>query len=114
MATFTLEDLRNEVSKRYAPTVIQNGGDEYVLQNMLQLPAEKRDEVMDLVERFENGGEDMPLEDQVSIFKEIIIAAEDNDRGNELLALLGDNTALIFEVINRWMEATQLGEAERS
>jgi len=115
MATFTLNDLRNEVSKKYAPTVIENGKDTYTLQNMLQLPTKKRKEVMELVDSV--GGDDeggSSIEDQLEIFRKIIIAAEEDDKGDELLELLGDNTAMIYEVVSSWMETTQLGEAGSS
>lgn len=115
MATFTLTDLKNEVSKKYAPTVIENGADQYILQNMLQLPTEKRTKVMALVDSIDGDkGDKNTIEEQTDIFREIIRAAEENDRGDELLDLLGDNTALLVEVATKWMEATQLGEAERS
>lgn len=115
MATFTLTDLKNEVSKKYAPTVIENGKDEYVLQNLLQLPAEKRNKVLEIVDSLdEEDGEKVGLDGQVEKFRELIIAAEENDKGEELLTLIGDNTALLIELATRWMETTQMGEAERS
>lgn len=115
MATFTLTDLKNEVSKKYAPTVIENGKDEYVLQNLLQLPAEKRNKVLEIVDSLdEEDGEKVGLDAQVEKFQELIVAAEENDNGKELLSLIGDNTALLIELATRWMETTQMGEAERS
>ena len=111
MATFSLSDLKNEVSKKYAPTVVENGDDSFTLQNMLQLPSERRDSVLELIEGVD--GEDVTLDDQLKVFKDIILAVEINDRGQELLDLLGDNSALILELVNTWMEGSQLGEAER-
>lgn len=116
MATFSLTDLRNEVSKKYAPTVIENGDDTYTLLNLLQMPTKKRDKVMELVDQIESEEKaaELPIGEQVKIFEDILVAAEQNDRGKELLELLGDNTAMLFELIQRWMEGTQLGEAEQS
>lgn len=114
MATFSLTDLKNEVSKKYAPTVIENGSDEFVLPNLLQMPSKKRKAVLDLIESMDAEEADGSLESQVGTFSEILVLAEDNDRGEALLELLGDNSALIVELASRWMEATQLGEAARS
>lgn len=116
MATFTLSDLRNEVSKKYAPTVIENGKETFTLQNMLQLPSKKRNEVMDLVDKFENDdeAEGDGLDAQLETFRDIIVAVEANDKGEDLLELLGDNPALLLELATSWMGSTQLGEAERS
>ena len=115
MATFTLEDLKNEVSKKYAPTVIKNGTDQYILQNLLQLPAKKRNKTMDLVDTINSEDEEKSgLDHQVGVFREIIKIVEANDKGQELLGLLGDNDALVLELVTSWMDSSQLGEAEPS
>ena len=115
MATFTLEDLKNEVSKKYAPTVIKNGTDQYVLQNLLQLPAKKRNQTMDLVETIDSEEEEKSgIDHQVGVFREIIKVVVADDRGQDLLGLLGDNDALVIELVSAWMDSSQLGEAERS
>lgn len=115
MATFTLEDLKNEVSKKYAPTVIKNGTDEYVLQNLLQLPSKKRNQTMDLVETIDSEEEEKSgIDHQVGVFREIIKVVVANDRGQDLLGLLGDNDALVIELVSAWMDSSQLGEAEPS
>lgn len=119
MATFTLTDLRNEVSKKYAPTVIENGADTYTLQNLIQLPKDKREEVTALVDKFESSSDDeedegLGLEGQMDTFRDIILAVETEGKGQELLDLLGDNPALLMELASAWMTGTQLGEAEHS
>lgn len=115
MATFTLEDLKNEVSKKYAPTVIKNGTDQYVLQNLLQLPSKKRNQTMDLVETIDSEEEEKSgIDHQVGVFREIIKVVVADDRGQQLLGLLGDNDALVIELVSAWMDSSQLGEAEPS
>lgn len=113
MATFTLTDLKNEVSKKYEPTVVENGKDTFTLQNVLQLPTKKRNEVLDLVNSIssEEEGDSKGLDDQMVIYRDLILATEENDKGQELLDLLGDNTAMTLELVTTWMEGTQLGEA---
>lgn len=119
MATFTLTDLRNEVSKKYAPTIIENGDDEYILQNVMQMPEKKRRLVTELIE--EIGADDKDdkegadeIDSQTATLRKIIIAAEKNDKGEELLELIGDNVAMLVELFNSWTEGTQLGEASQS
>lgn len=118
MATFTLTDLRNEVTKKYAPTIIENGDDKYILQNLMQMEERKRRAIEQLVDSIQDepeAGEDgSDAENQTEVFRQILVAAEDNDRGEELLELLGDNLAMLVELVNSWMEGTQLGEASQS
>lgn len=111
MATFTLTDLKNEVSKKYAPTVIENGDKTYTLQNLMQIGSEDRDKVLELIEDIDS--ENKTLDDQIAVFRSIVEIVEENGNGGELLELLGDNTALVMELVNTWMDGTQLGEAER-
>lgn len=119
MATFTLTDLKNEVSKKYAPTVIENGSETYTLQNLLQLPEKTREEVMDLIDQLDVEAEDeesteSSLSRQLRIFSEAIIKVEENGKGQELIDLMGGNPALVLELAQAWMNATQVGEVEPS
>ena len=110
MATFTLDNLREEVSRKYAPTVIENGDDSYTLPN---LPSKQRKEVLYLIDKFEDS-ESGDYEAQFEVFSEIIEAGVEGGKGEELLELLGDNAALVVEIVTSWMEGTQVGEAEPS
>lgn len=110
MATFTLTDLKKAVDKKYAPTIIKNGKTEYRLENMLQLPAEKTDEVLELVDKFDTAE---GIKEQIAIFEAIIEAVEVNGKGRELIDLLGGSPGSLIELGNTWMQGTELGEAER-
>ena len=111
MATFTLTDLQNEVSKKYAPTVMENDGVEYVLPNLLQLDAKARDKALKKIESME-GDENDSLEFQLTQAKGVL--QDVTKEGKELVGLLGDNPAMILELIEAWMEGTQPGEAKQS
>lgn len=113
MATFTLDNLREEVSRKYAPTVIENGDDSYTLPNLLQMSSKQRKEVLYLIDKFEDS-ESGDYDAQFEVFSEIIEAGVAGGKGEELLELLGDNAALVVEIVTSWMEGTQVGEAERS
>ena len=87
----------------------------FFLQNLLQLPAKKRNQTMDLVETIDSEEEEKSgIDHQVGVFREIIKVVVADDRGQDLLGLLGDNDALVIELVSAWMDSSQLGEAERS
>lgn len=110
MATFTLTDLKKAVDKKYAPTIVKNGKTEYRLENMLQLPPEKIDKVLELVDKFDDVE---GIKDQIAIFEEIIETVEVNGQGRELIELLGGSQGALIELGTTWMQGTELGEAER-
>ena len=110
MATFSLADLKNEVSKKYSPTVVENGDDEYTLPNLLQMPEKQRKQVQDLIDSIDDS-DDAELSDQIAVFKKIIETATAGDKGAELLGLLGDNAAMLLELVTTWMDGSALGEA---
>lgn len=112
MATFSLDDLRAAVNRRYAPTVIENGDETFVLQNMLQLPADRRAEAERLSDIVV--GEGVDPEEAIEAMRDIIRVVTDNDMGDKLLKLLGDNPASVITLGETWMQGTQLGEADGS
>lgn len=117
MATYTLSDLRAEVERKYAPTIIEGEYTTYTLLNMLQIPGKRQDRVMEIidgVQEMDASGEDVSIKDQLAMFKELICLAEKDERGERLLDELGENTALIMEIATNWMESSQVGEAEAS
>ena len=114
MATFTLDELRNVVDKKYAPTVIEDGDTKYELTNVLRMDKKNRDKVFELIGSIEGAISDGDTDDfdaSFDIFKNILETAEKNGRGKELVELL-DDPAMLIEVATAWMEASELGEAE--
>lgn len=114
MAKFTLDDLQAEVDKKYAPTVIEAGDKEFVLPNALQLPEKQQAEVFDLIDANDEADDDIRLDTVVDSFKKVIRIVTKDGKGDELLELVGDNSAAILELMSHWQEGTQLGEAEKS
>lgn len=112
MATFTLDELRADVEKRYERTVLKNGMDEFVLEHLLQLPRERRTRALELVSRVEN--DDVDLDTQLDVFRDVIRVIVKDDRGDELLGLLGGNSAMLMGLVEAWIGDGQLGEAGRS
>lgn len=110
MATFTLDNLKAEVEKKYAPTIVENGDTTYVLPNILQLPKGKRKAAFKIIDAFDEA-EDPTIDEQVESFTKLVGIVVENDKGSELVDLLGDSPAALLELVNTWMEGTQLGEA---
>lgn len=110
MATFTLDNLKAEVEKKYAPTVVENGDTTYVLPNILQLPKGKRKAAFKIIDAFDEA-DDPTIDEQVDHFTKLVGLVVEDNKGSELLELLGDSPAVLLELVNTWMEGTQLGEA---
>lgn len=108
MATFTLAQLKEDVSKKYEPTTIENGDDAYVLPNFFQMTSEQRKEVQNIIS--EIGNDDDEDYDINEIYDRLLTAATEDEKGEELVELLGDNLALKAEIANTWMESVQAGE----
>lgn len=115
MATFTLENLREAADRKYAPTIIETPDRTYTLPNLLRLAPEKRSEIEGLLADAEKyvdedaSGSD--LNEQIELFEKLLIAAEVDGKGQELLDLI-DDPAIVMDIVTEWLEATQAGEAE--
>lgn len=114
MANFTLENLRAAADKKYAPTVIEAGDEEFVLPAILRMGAESRSRITDLLTDAERLAEDESVEnldEQIKTFSELISAAVLDDKGDRLLELIGDDTVILIDIVSAWMKDTQAGEA---
>ena len=120
MATFTLDQLKADVEKNYATLSIEIGADDKIeLRNILRIDKAPRAEIMaqldklDKVQKNEELGQSEQLEQTTKIARDIVSRAA-GKRGEDLLAVIGDDDALLMEILSKWTEATQAGEAENS
>lgn len=113
MATFTLTDLREAAERKYAPVTISNGSDKFVLSSVLQLPKSRRKAVERLLNDISDNAdnEGYGLDAQLDAFEQLIRLVTDNEKGDELLDLIGDNPALLLEIGTEWVNSSQAGEA---
>lgn len=111
MATFSLDQLKETVSAKYEPTIIENGDDKFVLPNLLQLPEERRNRVIELTSQAEKLEETGDAGAAFDMFEQILLAVVEDDRGQELIDLVDNNSAIITEIFTAWTEGTQVGEA---
>jgi hypothetical protein len=116
---FTLDSLREEVEKEFAPVeLVVSDGSTITLRNLLRLPKKERDVVLEklkVLESVDKTGEsqdanELDLLGSTSV--EILALVADN--GKKLEEELGDDLSVILKVLSVWMESSQPGEAESS
>ena len=113
---FSLDSLREEADKAYAPLkVALSDGSEVVLRNLLRLKKDVRTEVFDLLKKLEEteeqSGQDH-VDNLLGIVEELIRKVA--DRGDDLLNELDGDIALSMQILNGWLGESQAGEAESS
>lgn len=120
MATFTLDQLKSDVEKNYATLSIEIGENDTIdLRNILRIDKAPRAEIMDQLDKLdkvqknEDLGQSEQLEQTTKIARDIVSRAA-GKRGKDLLAVIGEDDALLMEILSKWTEATQAGEAENS
>lgn len=107
MATFTLDDIRTAAEAKYGATEIEVGNHVVRLLNPLRLTKAKRDELGTIQSELE--ADDADHEELMA--KTVRIVAETETQADILLDAVGDDLALLAEIVNTYGEGTQAGEA---
>jgi hypothetical protein len=114
----TLDSIRKAADAAYGSYDIdletKNGkpvaGKTVRLLNALRISADKRKTLGDLKKNM--GAEDA---DQSAVLQEmILLVAEDPKKGQMLLDAVGDDLAMLVQIVKEYGEATQMGEASAS
>lgn len=110
---FTLDDLNNELERRYQPFVFRvSENEEYTLLSLLRVSKDTRKKVQ---VKLESINEDTTEEDEVVKAVEYVLSAvTENRRGPALVKVLGGDIAKLMIVLQQWRETTQAGEASSS
>jgi hypothetical protein len=117
---FTLDNLRREVEKEFAPFQIDVDGDTLTLRNLLRVPKLRRDEVYGLLDELSevqdsDEGTLSVTEKSAQIALKIIPMVADKEKlARTLVERIEDDLALTLRLFNVWMSATQPGEADSS
>ena len=107
---FSLDSLREEIEKQFAPVQLEIGSKTVTLSNMMRLPKKKRDFVMESLKELENEDKnDIDIEEIA-----VNVLAEVSDNPALVRRGLKDELALSMKILNLWMSSTQVGEAESS
>ena len=118
---FTLDSLRGEVEKEFAPVKIGlKDGTEVVLQNLLRLGKTDRNKAIELIsglEGLDKIGEDTSslesVDEMITVVHELLVLVAKSG-GKKLVTELGEDLGLTMAVVTKWMETTQPGEADSS
>jgi hypothetical protein len=117
---FTLDNLRKEVEKEFAPFQIDVDGEKLTLRNLLRVPKNRRDEVYGLLDELSEAQESdegtlAVTEKSAQIALKIIPMVADKEKlARTLVERIEDDLALTLRLFNVWMSATQPGEADSS
>lgn len=119
--TVTLDFIKTELEKRYAPFIVEGvpGGDVRMLP-ALRLPGEQRKKLLSLqteVEKIQDVGEDgeVDVDRLISMLAEMVAVVTDSEEAAARLQdALGDDPAAYELVFSMYSQATQSGEASPS
>lgn len=122
---FTLDSLREEADKKFAPVKIgMSDGTEVTLKNLLRLGKRDRDLVTDRLKTInkshdEEGNDSEETSTSIESVDALLEAATEilskvADDPRKLLKELDGDVGLIMQVLQTWMEGTQSGEAQSS
>lgn len=117
---FTLDAMREEIEKEFAPFQIEVDGEKLTLRNLLRVPKNRRDEVYGLLDELSAAQESdegtlLVTEKSAQIALKIIPLVADNEAlAHVLVERIEDDLALTLRLFNVWMESTQSGNSEDS
>lgn len=117
---FTLDAMREEIEREYAPFQIEVDGEKLTLRNLLRVPKARRDEVYGLLDALSAAQESdegtlSVTEKSAQIALKIIPLVADKEKlARVLVERIEDDLALTLRLFNVWMESTQSGNSEGS
>ena len=115
---FTLDSLREEVEKEFAPVKIGlSDGTEATLRSLVRLNKKTREEVLSTLKALQSvsDSEETTIEDvdtMVDAATKILESVATN--GKKLVKELDGDLSLTMRVLEAWLEASQPGEASNS
>ena len=117
---FTLDAMREEIEREFAPFQIEVDGEKLTLRNLLRVPKNRRDEVYGLLDELSAAQESdegtlSVTEQSAQIALKIIPLVADKEKlARTLVERIEDDLALTLRLFNVWMESTQPGNSEDS
>lgn len=119
---FTLDSIREEADKQFAPVKIGlSDGTEVTLRNLLRLKSDDRAVVREQIKVFTEQSDDDNEDDRDALSAVDATAAAATeilsrvaDKPRELLEELDGDVGMLVQVVQTWMSGTQSGEAQPS
>lgn len=118
---FTLDSMREEIEKEFAPCQVDLGDGKVVtLRNLLRLGKTVREQVYALLDDLNADKEDesassglVETEKAGEIALKIFPLVADSEKlGRQLVDAIEDDLALTLRVFSNWMNGAQVGEAD--
>lgn len=122
MATYSLDQLREDVENKYGDFVVEIGdGEEVRLRSALRMPKADRDKLRKLFNDYrdlqEKGDDDsIGLSDDSlnMLHTQLRLLATDKKAADKMLKMIGDDLAMLSGLLDAYTEATQPGEVSAS
>ena len=121
---FTLDAMREDIEREFAPFQIEVEGKTLTLKNLLRVPRRNREEVYSLLDEMaevQRAAEEEETSGLSSTEKSAQIAlsilplvADKPALAEKLVEEIQEDFALSLRVFSSWMDKTQAGEADRS
>lgn len=115
MAGITLDQIRESAERKYGDFVVELGdGVEVRLRSALRLGKAERDSLNVLRKQHAalTENDDVTIDDSLDLLcQQICLLAVDKAAAESMLALIGDDPAVLLSVIEAYAEASELGEA---
>lgn len=112
---FTLEALEEEIERQYAPFRLSTGSDEFVLRSLLRVSKKERETVVDKLQVLDTeDGAELNEAETLEVVHTVLKTVTADGKGSKLIKVLGDDLLRCMKVLEKWIEATQPGEAENS
>jgi hypothetical protein len=116
---YSLDALRDDLDKEFAPLKLHIDGEEVVLRNLLRLPEKDRSAVLAALKAVEDAQVDDEsgvdeLDVLVKHMQDLLQVVAAEGKGKKLVGAIGGDMALYMKIVQMWVEVTQPGEAANS
>ena len=111
MPSVTLDDIQAAADRKYGPFTVDMGdGQTCTLLNALRLSKDKRKKVLKLQDLQDEDAEN--VEDH--LIEMVRLTAQSKADADRLLKAIGNDLALLAEILEQYGKASELGEASAS
>ncbi|AWY06008.1 tail assembly chaperone [Rhodococcus phage Rasputin] len=111
--TYSLDQLRSDLDKEFAPVVIRVDGEDLVLRNVLRCGETERNAVLDKLAEFEDHGDSTEdaeaVKRSLEVIREVLTIIVKDGKGQKLVDALDGDAALTMSVFSKWQAEAQVG-----
>lgn len=119
--SYSLDDIRKELDKKFETFSITADGDEFVFRPILRMPKTDRESLREsltelnaIMDRKDKSPEEQDFDKLLATVESVITRAVKDDRGGRLVELIDGDASMLMEILSMWVEATNPGEASSS